>query len=304
MVQRLERPDAGDFQSRPQPEPMALTTAPSNWLTLKPSASRELVDSRLQLHYAAQFATALGISYLTPKADDSHTNLGWDPRLEALGSREVRALSHGVRVAVRPRDLTLLVLVDGSVGQRIPLHGSNISQVESTLRTALTSVGLDGRRFTLRRHYELPPHPVAERHPFDTSRITMFEELAAWFGNAAVRLEEMKARVGGAEVRCWPHHFDIATLVSFGPGRSSGAGMLPGDEMYPEPYYYVNAYPAPTAIPDESLLKGGGSWNSEGWFGAVLTGSRLHPDPLAQADQVRAFLSSAFAYCSSLIRNR
>ena len=290
------------------PEPvttigMALTSAAKSWHTLHPSASRELVDSRLQLHYAAQFATALGISYLTPKRDDSHTNLGWDPKLEALGSREVRALSHPVRVAVRPRDLTILVVLNDSIGQKIPLHGSTIGQIESALRAALASTGLDGRRFTLKRHYELPAHPVAGGDPFDASRREMFEELTGWYANAHVLLEEFKARINGAEVRCWPHHFDIATLATFGPGRSSGAGMLPGDEMYPEPYYYVNAYPAPKAMPDESLLNGAGSWNSDGWFGAVLTGSRLEADPSTQADQIRAFLDSAFAYCESLLRN-
>jgi hypothetical protein len=282
---------------------MTRTSAASTWHTLRPTVSRELSDSRLQLHYAAQFATALGISYLTPKPDDSHTNLGWDPKLEALGSREVRALSHGVRIAIRPRDMTLLVLLNGSIGQRIPLHGSTIAHVESTLRTALASAGLDGRRFTLKRHYDLPPHPVAGGDPFDTSRGEMFEELAAWYANAAVLLEEFRTVVNGADVRCWPHHFDIATLATFGPGRSSGAGMLPGDEMYPEPYYYVNAYPRPQSMPDESLLKGGGAWNSDGWLGAVLTGSRLAADPATQADQVRAFLNSAFEYCASLLRN-
>ena len=78
---------------------------------------------------------------------------------------------------------------------------------------------------------------------------------------------------------------------------------MPGDEMYPEPYYYVNAYPPPKAMPDESLLKGGGAWNSDGWFGAVLTGSRLDPDHSLQADQIRAFLASAFDYCQSLLRD-
>ena len=73
----------------------ATTTAPV-WRTLNPGLSRELAESRLQLHYAAQFATALGISYLDAKPDDSHTNLGWDARHEALASREVRAPSHSI----------------------------------------------------------------------------------------------------------------------------------------------------------------------------------------------------------------
>jgi hypothetical protein len=280
---------------------MPLTSAASNWHTLNPTTSKELADSRLQLHYAAQFATALGISYRTPKADDSHTNLGWDRNYEALLSREARSLSHVVQIAVRPRDMHLLVLLDGSVGQRIPLHGSSISQVESALRAALESAGLDPRKFTLRRHYELPPHRLLGGDPFDTSRSDDFEELAGWYANGAVMMEEFKALIEGAEVRCWPHHFDIATLTSVGKG-SSGGGMLPGDAMWPEPYYYVNAYPVPSVRMSDAPLDGGGQWNTDGWFGAVLIGSRLTSDPTAQADQIRAFLRSAFDACSATLR--
>lgn len=272
------------------------TTAPA-WLALSPSISREIHDARLQLHHATQFATALGISYLAPRPDDCHTNLGWDAKHEVLSSRVVRALSHAVRVAIRPRDLTLLVLVDGSIGQLIPLHGSTIGQVESGLKSALSSAGLDGRRFTLRRHYDLPSHPVTGGVPFDASRADHFVELAHWYGNASVLLEELRVRIDGAEVRCWPHHFDIATLTSPAPGKTCGAGMLPGDAMFPEPYYYVNAYPRPDEKHASTPLEGGGVWNTEDWFGAVLTASRLSADPAAQTTQIRSFLDSAVAGC-------
>lgn len=277
----------------------AASTIPA-WSVLDPARSKDLVDARLQLHYAAQFATALGISYLTARPDDSHTNLGWDPEHEALRSREVRALSHAIHVAIRPRDLTLIVLLDGAAGQRIPLHGSTISQVETSLRSALSSAGLDARRLTLRRHYELPPHPVAGRDAFDTSRTDDFAELAAWYSNSSVLLNELKTRISSSEVRCWPHHFDIATLATFDAGRSSGAGMDPGDAQYPEPYFYVNAYPAPH-VALKPALEGGGIWNTEGWFGAVLRGSTLNSDSAQQEAQVRSFLESAHTACASLL---
>jgi hypothetical protein len=282
---------------------MTATTTTRSWRALNPVLSRDLTDSRLQLHYAAQFATALGISYLPAKPDDSHTNLGWDDTIEALTSREVHAPSHIVQVAIRPSDLTLLVLLDGKIGPRIPLSGLSIAQIKAGLREALVSAGLDGGRLTLKRHYELPPHPVANGEPFDSHRADEFVELARWYSNGALAMSELANRIGGAEVRCWPHHFDIATLATFGPSRSSGAGMLPGDEMYPEPYFYVNAYPAPANEPPGFMLNGKGTWNTDGWFGAVLTGSRLAEDPSAQEDQVRAFLDSAYAACSTLVRN-
>jgi hypothetical protein len=291
-----------DFQSRSQLQQMTAATTTSVWRTLHATMSVELTDSRLQLHYAAQFATALGISYLAPRADDSHTNLGWDARHEALTSREVRAPSHAVQVAVRPSDLTLLVLLDGSIGHTVPFHGSSIGQIETALRETLASAGLDARRFTLKRHYELPHHPVGNGELFDARKANHFAELASWYSNGALAMQELANRIGGAEVRCWPHHFDIATLARFGPSRSSGAGMLPGDEMYPEPYFYVNAYPAPANETVGMMLNGKGTWNTDGWFGAVLTGSRVTQNPSAQEEQVRAFLDSAYAACSALVR--
>lgn len=281
---------------------MGITSAAPIWNALNPSIAPEFRDARLQLHYAAQFATALGISYLAPSPDDSHTNLGWDPKLEALRSRDVRALSHVVSVAVRPRDLTLIVLLEGSIAQRIALHGSTIGQAEAGLRSALAAAGLDGRKLTLGRHYDLPPHPVEGGDPFDATRSDDFAEIAHWYGNAFTLLEGLRPRTNGTEVRCWPHHFDIATLATVAPGRTCGAGMLPGDEMYPEPYYYVNAYPPPDDQLTSTPLQGGGVWNTEDWFGAVLTASRLSPDPAAQAAQVRAFLDATVAICSTALR--
>ena len=278
---------------------MANPSTATDWAALDPSRAKQLTDARLQVHYAAQFAAAVGISYLAARPDDSHTNMDWDPRLEALRSRELRALSHAVRVALRPRDLTLIVLLDGAVGQRIPLHGVTVSHAESTLRAALAACGLDGRRLTMRRHYQLPPHPVAGGDAFDTTRREEFVEVARWFGNAAGILGELRGRTGSSEVRCWPHHFDIATLATI-PGGSSGAGMAPGDDMFPEPYYYVNARPAPSRQPT-APLEGGGSWNTEGWVGAVLPGSRLTSDAAGQEAQVRAFLNSAIEACTQLV---
>ncbi len=49
-------------------------------------------------------------------------------------------------------------------------------------------------------------------------------------------------------VRCWPHHFNIATYVFLETGnpetaRGVGVGMSPGDEGYGERYFYINGWP-------------------------------------------------------------
>jgi hypothetical protein len=95
-----------------------------------------------------------------------------------------------------------------------------------------------------------------------------------------------------APVRCWPHHFDIATLVEVAAGKTVGFGMDPGDVYYTEPYFYVNMYPFPSA-PPTTTLPIGGSWHSREWIGAVLPGSRLERD--GQREQIAAFFAAAIA---------
>ena len=77
--------------------------------------------------------------------------------------------------------------------------------------------------------------------------------------------------------------------------------MEPGDAQYPEPYFYVNAYPAPPTPRPTPLLEGGGEWNTDGWFGAILRGSNLKTNGVEQEVQVRSFLESANTACSSLL---
>lgn len=273
-------------------------TAKRSWQATSPARTKSLSDARLQLHYAAQFGTALGISYLDHAADDSHTNLGWDAGHGALVSRAAKGVAVGVRVA----DLTLLVLRDGKVAANIPLHAKTIEGATAELAKAFGAAGLDASRYTLKRHYELPAHPIAAGGKFNASDTGAFQELARWLGNASVALERIAATVPGAsDVRLWPHHFDIATLVTFSADASTGAGLEMGDQYYDEPYFYVNARPEPKREQLPAKLAGNGSWHTHEWIGAVLPGSRVSGEAPAQEAQVRAFLDSALDACRKLV---
>jgi hypothetical protein len=272
------------------------------WRPVRPDRARSLNDARLQLHHALQFGTALGIGYLDARPDDSHTNHGWDRAMEAHVSRSVSGPRGDVAIAIRPRDLTALVLLNGNVLVSIPLDGLTISAATERITAALATAGLDPTRYTLRRHFEIPPHHVGEGGSFDPSDSAAFGQLTAWYANAAFALTRLAAdNPGAAEVRTWPHHFDIATLVAAGPGKSNGVGLSPGDDYYDEPYFYVNVYPAPSEDRLVATLDGGGGWHTRDWVGAVLPGSRLSTDVTAQSQQVRDFLDSALSAGRSLL---
>jgi hypothetical protein len=123
--------------------------------------------------------------------------------------------------------------------------------------------------------------------------------LAAWYTNANGALEETRqvllARgLSVPVVRCWPHHFDLDSLVYFpsaGPTdvRTMGTGFSPGDEYYDAPYFYVSVHPAPAGRP---VLPPFAHWHTQDFTAAVATASAL----LAEPDQhaaAKAYLAVA-----------
>ncbi len=80
-------------------------------------------------------------------------------------------------------------------------------------------------------------------------------------------------------MRCWPHHFDIATYVqleegNFESAKGIGIGMSPGDESYDQPYFYINPWPHmdPQKLPDAPVP---GHWHTQDFVGAIATGGEV-----------------------------
>jgi hypothetical protein len=264
-----------------------------------PARAKSLTDARRQAHHAAQLATAAGMSFLPKQADDSHTNLEWLSEHGALASRVVPSdKPFRIAIAIAELDLQLLDARNATVAS-LPLGGRTISDAKSWLETRIAERGAPAGRFTLAKHYEIPHHAVDDGRAFDVSDRGAFGELSEWFATAARALEPVRIANDGSEIRCWPHHFDIATLITVAPGRTVGVGMEPGDTYYDEPYFYVNAYPSPAPAAATARLGGRGSWHTHEWVGAVLPGSRLQAGQIES--QLGEFLESAVEACRQLV---
>ena len=273
----------------------------SPWARIGAVSAAALADDRLQLHHAAQIAVSAAISYLTARPDDSHTALSWSAALGALVTEPITG-ARQLRVGVRIANLTLHVLDErGETRQSYALAGRTIANAESWLRSTLAEAGLDETRFTSRKHYTIPAHPVASGAPF-SARSAELQELARYWSNAAGVLEHLVQTTPGASaVRTWPHHFDIATLIELSgeARRTVGVGQSPGDDSYAEPYWYVGPYPYPPidALPP---LAGVGHWHTKGWIGAALPAS-AYVGAADQRAEVVTFIESAVAACRSLL---
>ena len=278
------------------------------WSELGKVFISNLADARLQLHWAAQIVAAFGNSLIEPRTDDSQSNVGWVEHLTALCSHpSPDGFSAGLRLA----DLTLLFLDQHQnviSEYRLPRHTLHQGFDWLTSTYAENSKTKPNQPFAL-REYEMPTHPVAQNVPFSLKAPAPFQEYQRWYSNAHRVLNSLSENWHQASpVRCWPHHFDLATLVTLDPnkseeeGRSVGCGMSPGDDTYTEPYWYVNLWPYPdkSKLPELTV----GIWHTEGWIGAILTATDLveGTPPDSQAHQVNRFLEDATQACFQLLR--
>jgi hypothetical protein len=207
------------------------------------------------------------------------------------------------RIGARPSNLALLIVSEANQPiEEYKLHGRTITDATDWVRSRITTFGVDPTRYTLRRNFEIPRHDVAIGESFNARETDRFDELSRWFANASSMLQSLVRKTHGAsEVRCWPHHFDIATLMKVAANRTIGAGLEPGDDYYDEPYFYVDMTPQPPASRVQSRpLWGNGKWHTRDWVGAVLPGSRFGAAS-AQERQVREFLDSAVSACRGLL---
>jgi len=275
------------------------------WKPVPRRSAGELTDARLQAHWAAQLIEATGKALVPPQNDWSHVAMTWLDPLELLAGGFTR---HGLRVALRPRDLCLAVLdADDHVEWSLELDGKTLAEAKEWLQGVLAEEGEPPPPLEPLRT-DLPEHPVGRGEPLSLDERRQFQELSLWYGNAA-RLFTVLAEntLGAAPVYCWPHHFDLATLITLDPEEpdenkapSIHVGLSPGDGHYDEPYFYVTPWPVAVNV-DAEPLAGGGHWHTEDWTGAVLPAHRLpeadedDPDHHAQeqAEQVFAFLRTA-----------
>jgi hypothetical protein len=250
----------------------------SGWRPLRGMDQHRLSLTRLQAHHAAQWLARAARAYVPPRPDDGHTNLGWN---DTLGGFTTHRLKDGERLSLRIADLTLVLHGDERTApiQSFSLDGRTDAQARQWLGEQLRARRLDTHALDAPSPYDMPAHAVTKGAAYGVADLAdALVELAAWFANAQVSLVRVQRQMIGrklaaSDVRCWPHHFDLATLISL-PAREAdvtgyvGAGLSPGDKYYDEPYFYVSVYPKPdsAALPRLPKL---GHWHTHEFTAAV-----------------------------------
>jgi hypothetical protein len=266
------------------------------WKPLTYQNFEALSVARKQLHQAVQQVSVVGRIYLPKAKDDKHANLVWVPQFQRLAGNWVEG-STKFRVSLDLANLTIHLVDDEvrTIGE-YDLKGKTQAQSMVWLEEQLEGLGLDTGQFAINLPYEIPDYPTAHGKPFEQKDAEAFEEIARYFHNADHILRPLKREFPqSTDVRCWPHHFDIAALIILNdtgdPETTSsiGIGMSPGDQFYDQPYFYLSPWPYPSR--DKLTPMSHGKWHEKDWLGGVLTAESLFDieDPVQQQKRVYAF---------------
>jgi hypothetical protein len=271
-----------------------------------------LREARLQAHYAVQWLGRLGGAFIPPQPDYGHTGMSWN---DALAGFTTQALPDGSRFGLRIGDLLFVFL--NKAGERTesyPMHGRTDREVRQMLGVELGARGLNAAAVDKVAPYEIPAHAIAAGAAYDVGGVSGFlNDLAYWFAEAdsalgKIREQALARSLAASPVRGWPHHFDVATLISLDAGggehgRSVNAGLSPGDGYYEEPYYYVSPYPYPEPAALPALRSPLGHWHTRDFTAAIAPASKIVMSK-NRAAETEAFLNEAVAAATQALGSK
>jgi hypothetical protein len=264
-----------------------------------------LVDAWRQVHHAAQIASEVGKAWGVAQPDDSHSTFEW------LAGALVGVPIAGeppFRAALRVESLTLeLRDLQGKDLAVRPLAGTRFADGLTWVREVAAKLAGGGPRQRAVPAPDLPAHPVSRGAPFALADPSAFADLARLLGGADAvlrRIAESSPEAG--PVRCWPHHFDLATLFEVGRApdgsatRTIGIGLTVPDSVEASGYWYVSPWSAVPTKPGPDAALPRGRWLPRGALAMALL-------PLAEIaaldaarerhEAVARFLADAFAAC-------
>ncbi|WP_420321770.1 hypothetical protein [Flagellimonas sp.] len=230
------------------------------------------MDTLVQVHLASQYLATAGKSFLEPKADDSHTNLGFFTNDSALRTWDLDEM--GTFLAFQ-YDNFALKWVAKNKADVFTLKGKSHDQiVEWISKMALTSKL--NKPYTYNLHYDLP-YSIGDDFKFESPKPEELQRLLHLRTRSQNALKSFLQKESlESDIRIWPHHFDTGafSVLNDGSGKSIGLGLAIPDSLVDEHYFYIGGYHEHGSI-DTSAFKTltHGEWKNDGFKGGILRAS-------------------------------
>lgn len=242
-----------------------------------------------QLHLLCQSITKSNRSFVATKADDSHTNLYFDPLGNRILGRWIEAPNGKFILTLNLASLQIEWLNSSyNIVKSFQTIGKKIEAIEKEIEGSLSEFKLNPEGFIDKLHYDIPDYDFAN----DIIPQIKKQDIKHWkyyrsIANQACSLLLGYLQIEG-EIRIWPHHFDTGTYVVTGNGMGIGFGLAMKDSLLNDSYFYMYGYTSEGTMEFENLPDlSNGKWIiKENWKGAVLLLSELVQIPEANRIKV------------------
>ncbi|MFT6501041.1 MAG: hypothetical protein ACJASQ_001151 [Crocinitomicaceae bacterium] len=228
-----------------------------------------------QIHLAAQYLAAAGISFLDKKVDDSHTNLGWDTENKRLATHAFGTGNH--QVGLNLASVKLEWLNNGEVASTIDLKTATHSEILNWFKAQVEKHNME-TVYQYDFHYELPYPSISGNDTFKidpSNSLKYAEELSTAQTSFETFLSENDLK---SPIRVWPHHFDLGIYTQLDSSGSVflAAGLAVADTLVDSLYYYAAGYKDGEEIVTKSFSGlDKGDWRSS-WNGATLASEGIN----------------------------
>jgi hypothetical protein len=228
-----------------------------------------LTEAWRQAHFAGQAAAELGKSWAPPQDDDSHSNLGWHKAGDWQGLEGVPAQGPVPLRALLDMPRLRLMLHDGEkVVEAQDLAGMTVADAVAWVGDRATE-RLGERAQPARPAPDLPDHPLAGGARFDPH--DALEHVAQLYDGVDQTIALLRAVLPNfGEPRCWPHHFDHASLAVVARDgddsmtKTIGVGITPPDSMDSSGYIYVSPWRRDDSGDVDTPELDHGTWTARG----------------------------------------
>jgi len=230
------------------------------------------MDTLAQFHLATQYLAMAGKSFLDPKDDDSHTNVGFFTEDHSL--RTWHLDDSGIYLAFSFDDFTLQWgTAEGKIS--FALEGKSHDDIVSWISKMATASKFK-KPYDYDLHYELP-YTLSDGFRFELADADYLKQLLQLRILAQSVLETFLSSENlESDIRIWSHHLDTGAFVVLNDnsGKSVGMGMAIPDTMVNDHYFYISGYKDHDGISTEGFSKlTHGEWKNDGFKGAILSAS-------------------------------
>ncbi|MEO9965448.1 MAG: hypothetical protein ABJF11_06660 [Reichenbachiella sp.] len=243
-----------------------------------------LTQTRKSLHQAIQLVSAVPRNILPHDPTDGRSSLEWNSQLNSLQSLPVTNSNGEIRVGLTFETFALYITVNDDSKAALEMSGRSVNEGLIWMKQELAKIDIASEAINLDLPYEIEKYDYSKALYVDTEALNALAEL--YQTTAEVLSDIVNKWEDAHDIRCWPHHFDLATLIPLETDqnkeitKSIGIGLSPGDDSINEPYLYVNIWPQV----DSAMLQKHdlvvGEWNLEDWSGAILRYSSMNLENL------------------------